>query len=93
MLQYLHKPRKEEYESDEIEVGTPAGKAVNCSVHEEHPALLGGGLVDCEDTGAWQERGEQAALWWAFDIKKSFPRSTINIDPLSLSQGPSQKLK
>lgn len=51
-LQYLHKPRKEEYESDEIEVGTPARKAVNCSVHEKHPALLGGGLVDCEDTGA-----------------------------------------
>lgn len=51
-FQYLHKPRKEEYESDEIEVGTPAGKAVNCSVHEEYPALLGSGLVDCEDTGA-----------------------------------------
>lgn len=73
--QYLHKPRKEEYESNEIEVGTPAGKAVNGSVHEEHPALLGGGLVDGEDTGAWQERGEQAELWWTFDIKTHFPEA------------------
>lgn len=52
LLQYLNQPRKEEYESDEVEVGTPAGKAVDGSVHEEHPAFLGGGLVDCEDAGA-----------------------------------------
>lgn len=72
-MQYLNKPGKEEYEGDKIEVGTPARKAVNCSIHEEHPAFLGGSLVDCEYTGACRERGEQTELWRTFEMRNRFP--------------------
>lgn len=53
---YLNKPGKEENQSDEIEVGTPARETVNCSVHEEHPAFLRRSLIDCEYTRACQDR-------------------------------------
>lgn len=37
---YLDKPRQEENERYEVEIGAPSREAVNGSVHEEHPTFL-----------------------------------------------------
>ena len=71
-LEYLNKPGKEENKGNEVEIGTPAGKAVDGSVHEEYPAFLGCSLVHGEDAGACQERGELAKLGWTFEMRKHF---------------------
>lgn len=46
---YLNKPSKKEYKCDKIQVSMPVWKAVNLSVHKEHPSLLAGCLVHCFD--------------------------------------------
>lgn len=55
-LLYLHKPGQKEDECDEIEVGAPAGEAVNGSVHEENPALLRGGFIHRENAGSCHKK-------------------------------------
>jgi hypothetical protein len=74
-FQYLNEPGKEENQSDEVEVGPPAGKAVNCSVHEEHPPFLRGSLVHSEYTGACQEGPDQVTV--GFGKRKRVFRETI----------------
>lgn len=66
LREYLNEPGQEEDQGDEVEVGTPAGKAVDGSVHEEHPAFLGSGLVHSEDAGSCPDRGRGrlAELGW-----------------------------
>lgn len=71
-LWYLHKPGQEEYERDEVEVGPPAGEAVNGSVHEEYPALLGCSLIDGEYAGACGDTGERTDLQRALEMGKRF---------------------
>ena len=72
--EYLNKPGQEEDQGDEVEVGTPAGKAVDGSVHEEHSAFLGSGLVHSEDAGSCPDRvrGRQAELGWTFEMRRHF---------------------
>lgn len=55
-FEYLNEPGEEENEGDEVEIGAPAGEAVNGPVHEEHPALLRRRLVHGEDAGTCQDR-------------------------------------
>ena len=54
---YLDEPCQEEDEGDEVEIRAPAGEAINGSVHEEHPSLLGRRLVHRENAGSWRVEG------------------------------------
>lgn len=83
---YLHEPGQEEYERDEVEVGSPAGEAVDGSVHEEHPALLRRGLIDGEYAGACGDTEVQTDSQWALQMRKQVSEKTIDIHPGSFSQ-------
>lgn len=53
---YLDKPCQKENEGYEVEVGAPARKTVNSSVHEEHPTFLRCSLVHSKDAAAFTVR-------------------------------------
>lgn len=47
---HLDQPSQDEDESDEIHKSQLSVEAVYCSVHQEHPAFLWGGLIYSEET-------------------------------------------
>ena len=92
---YLNQPGEEEDQGDEVEVGTPSGKAVDGSVHEEYPAFLGCSLVHSEDAGSCPDRGmgRLAELWWTFEMRRHFSEKHLSVIIFSMTKALLKGLK